>query len=85
MTPYDHAVIAFYFLFMLLMGWVAARVVKNSSDYFRGGGQMLWWLVGASAFMTQFSAWTFTGAASKAYAEGWPTRLIVSVRNARFW
>ena len=24
---------------------------------------MLWWLVGASAFMTQFSAWTFTGAA----------------------
>ncbi|MCU0792225.1 MAG: hypothetical protein MUE42_05110 [Opitutaceae bacterium] len=76
MTPYDHAVIAFYFLFMLLMGWVAARVVKNSSDYFRGGGQMMWWLVGASAFMTQFSAWTFTGAASKAYAEGWPIFVI---------
>ncbi|HSI07894.1 MAG TPA: hypothetical protein VK985_04840 [Rariglobus sp.] len=72
MTFYDHAVIAFYFLFMLLMGWIASRVVKNSSDYFRGGGQMLWWLVGASAFMTQFSAWTFTGAASKAYSEGWP-------------
>ncbi|MDF3055969.1 MAG: sglT 2 [Rariglobus sp.] len=72
MTFYDHAVIAFYFLFMLLMGWIASRVVKNSSDYFRGGGQMLWWLVGSSAFMTQFSAWTFTGAASKAYSEGWP-------------
>lgn len=76
MTPYDHAVIAFYFLFMLAMGWVAARVVKNSGDYFNGGGQMLWWLVGASAFMTQFSAWTFTGAASKAYSEGWPIFVI---------
>ena len=31
---------------------------------------MLWWLVGASAFMTQFSAWTFTGAAGKAYIDG---------------
>ncbi|MBC8009786.1 MAG: transporter, partial [Burkholderiales bacterium] len=76
MTPYDHAVIAFYFLFMLLMGWIASRVVKSSSDYFNGGGQMLWWLVGASAFMTQFSAWTFTGAASKAYSEGWPIFVI---------
>ncbi len=31
---------------------------------------MLWWLVGASCFMTQFSAWTFTGAAGKAYVDG---------------
>jgi Na+/proline symporter len=81
MTPYDHGVIAFYFLFMLLMGWIAARVVKNSSDYFRGGGQMLWWLVGCSAFMTQFSAWTFTGAASKAYSAGWPI-FVVFFANA---
>lgn len=72
MTSYDYAVIAFYFLFMLGMGWLVSRFVKTSSDYFRGGGQMMWWLVGASAFMTQFSAWTFTGAASKAYSEGWP-------------
>ncbi len=76
MTSYDYGVIAFYFLFMLLMGWLAGRFIKSSSDYFRGGGQMLWWLVGASAFMTQFSAWTFTGAASKAYDEGWPIFVI---------
>jgi solute:Na+ symporter, SSS family len=31
---------------------------------------MLWWMVGASAFMTQFSAWTFTGGAGKAYTDG---------------
>lgn len=76
MTSYDYAVIAFYFIFMLSMGVLVARFVKTSSDYFRGGGQMMWWLVGASAFMTQFSAWTFTGAASKAYSEGWPIFVI---------
>lgn len=76
MTIYDYGVIVFYFLFMLAMGWLAGRFIKTSSDYFRGGGQMLWWLVGSSAFMTQFSAWTFTGAASKAYDEGWPIFVI---------
>lgn len=81
MSPYDHAVIAFYFAFMLATGWIASRFIRNSSDYFRGGGEMLWWLVGASAFMTQFSAWTFTGAASKAYSEGWPI-LVVYAGNA---
>ncbi len=80
-TTYDYAVIGFYFLFMLGMGWLAARFIKNTSDYFRGGGQMLWWLVGSSAFMTQFSAWTFTGAASKAYTEGWPI-LVIFFSNA---
>jgi SSS family solute:Na+ symporter len=84
MTRYDHAVILFYFVFMLGMGWMAARFIKTSSDYFRGGGQMLWWLVGSSAFMTQFSAWTFTGAASKAYTEGWPILVIFAGNAAGF-
>ncbi len=76
MSFYDHAVVVFYFLFMLGMGWLVARFVRTTSDYFRGGGRMMWWLVGSSAFMTQFSAWTFTGAASKAYSEGWPIFVI---------
>ncbi|CAG23583.1 putative transporter [Photobacterium profundum SS9] len=47
------------------------KMASNStSDYFRGGGKMLWWMVGATAFMTQFSAWTFTGAAGKAFNDG---------------
>lgn len=81
LSTYDHAVIVFYFAFMLGMGWLAGRFIKTTSDYFRGGGQMLWWLVGSSAFMTQFSAWTFTGAASKAYTEGWPI-LVIFFGNA---
>jgi len=70
LSPYDYFVIAFYFLFMIGIGWFFRRFSKNSSEYFRGGGQMTWWLVGASAFMASFSAWTFTGAASIAYEAG---------------
>lgn len=81
MTPYDYGVIVFYFVFMLGLGWVAGRFIRDSSDYFRGGGQMVWWLVGASAFMTQFSAWTFTGAASAAYQQGWPI-FVIYLANA---
>jgi SSS family transporter len=70
MGTYDYGVVAFYFVFMAVIGWIFRHFNENSSDYFRGGGKILWWLVGATAFITQFSAWTFTGAASKAYTDG---------------
>ncbi len=37
---------------------------------------MLWWMVGATAFMTQFSAWTFTGAAGKGFTDGFAVTAI---------
>ena len=70
LTNYDYAVIGFYFVFMMVIGFVFRSFVNNTSDYFRGGGKMSWWMTGSSAFMVQFSAWTFTGAASKAYNDG---------------
>lgn len=76
MTSFDYAVLVFYFAYMLAISWVFRRFVTNVSDYFRGGGKALWWMVGGSAFMVQFSAWTFTGAASKAYVDGWPIAII---------
>jgi Na+/proline symporter len=76
MTVYDYAVLAFYFTFMLVISWVFRRFITNVSDYFRSGGQVLWWMAGGSAFMVSFSAWTFTGAASRAYGDGWPIAVI---------
>ena len=76
MATADYVVLLFYFAFMLAISWVFRRFVTNVSDYFRGGGKALWWMVGGSAFMVQFSAWTFTGAASKAYLDGWPIAAI---------
>lgn len=81
MTPYDYAVLAFYFAFMLVISWVFRRFITNVSDYFRSGGQVLWWMAGGSAFMVSFSAWTFTGAASRAYADGWPI-MVIYLANA---
>lgn len=69
-TSYDYAIIVFYLLFMLAIGIVFRRMSKNTSDYFRAGGAMPWWLTGASAWIFSFSAWTFTGAAGKVYEAG---------------
>jgi solute:Na+ symporter, SSS family len=67
---YDYWVIGGYYVLLFGLGWVYRRFGHDSSEYFRGGGQMTWWLVGASAFMSSFSAWTFTGAAGLAYQQG---------------
>jgi SSS family solute:Na+ symporter len=68
---YDYLVIGLYFVLILAIGVVFSRMAsKSTSDYFRGGGRMLWWMVGSTAFMAQFSAVTFTGAAGKAFNDG---------------
>jgi Na+/proline symporter len=78
---YDYIVIAGYFALMVAISLLFKKMASNStSDYFRGGGKMLWWMVGATAFMTQFSAWTFTGAAGKAFSDGFAI-LAVFVGN----
>src|SRR3954447_7639105 len=81
LSTYDYIVIVFYFVFMTLMSWVFKRFIRNTSDYFRGGGEMLWWMAGAGAFMVSFSAFTFTGNAGKAYTDG-PVVMVIFVGNA---
>src|SRR4051794_13010982 len=81
LSSYDYAVIAVYFVFLLAIGAVFHGSNKSTSEFFRGGGKVLWWIVGATAFMTQFSAWTFTGAASKAYDNGFLV-LAIFLTNA---
>ncbi len=81
LSTYDYLVIGFYFAFMAAVGVVCRRFIGNTSDYFRGGGKMLWWMTGCSAFVAQFSAWTFTGAAGKAYQDG-PVIMILYLGNA---
>jgi SSS family solute:Na+ symporter len=69
-TTYDYIIIAFYLVFMLAIGVAFRRMSKDTSDYFRAGGAMPWWLTGVSAWIFSFSAWTFTGAAGKVYEAG---------------
>ncbi len=70
LSIFDYLVIAAYFLLMVVIGLVFKKFNKNTSDYFRSGGSMLWQLVGATTFMSFISAVTYTGAAGKAYTAG---------------
>ena len=74
---YEYWVIAGYFILVISIGLTFKKMAsKSTSDYFRGGGRMLWWMVGSTAFMMQFSAWTFTGAAGKAFTDGFAVCLV---------
>jgi len=81
LTPADYSVIVLYFLFLIAAGLIFRKFLSNTSDYFRGGGKMFWWMTGSSAFMTQFSAWTFIAGAGKAYSDGM-IALVIFVANA---
>ncbi len=70
LTVYDYINIVFYFCFIAGVGIYFVRRSKNTSDYFRAGGVLPWWVTGASTWMAGFSAWTFTGAAGKMYQSG---------------
>ncbi len=74
---YEYLVIGAYFALIIGIGFTFKNMAsKSTSDYFRGGGRMLWWMVGSTAFMMQFSAWTFTGAAGKAFTDGFAVCLV---------
>ena len=77
----EYTVIGVYLLLLVAIGVVVKQFNKDDSDYFRNGCKGTWWLVGASAFMVQFSAWTFTGAAGAAYEAGWSV-MVIFMANA---
>lgn len=70
MTYLDWAMLALYFAFIVKVTQAFRHKATNAEGFISGGGAMTWWMAGATAFMTQFSAWTFTGAAAKAYVDG---------------
>ena len=70
LSIFDYIVIVFYFGFTLSLGFVFKKLNEGGTDYFAGGRKMNWWLLGASSFVSNFSAWSFTGAAGMAYSFG---------------
>jgi SSS family transporter len=66
----DYAVIICYVLLMIGVGVYVMRFNRTASEYFRGGSRIPWLVAGLSAFMSGFSAWTFTGGAGVAYDSG---------------
>ena len=63
----DYLVIILYLLLMLGVGGFFSLMIKGGKDFFVGGRRIPWWVAGISLYMSLFSAWTFTGAASFTY------------------
>jgi len=59
-----------------VVGIYFKKFSSNTDDYLKGGSKGTWWLVGTSAFMGTFTAWTFTGAAGMAYEAGYSVMFI---------
>ena len=81
LTGWDYAIVAVYAVILASVGIVCRRLNKDPSAYFRGGGNMLWWVGGVSALSTGISTWTFTGGAAKSYLDGfvYPLTLFLGV------
>jgi len=67
----DYLVIGFYLAIMLAIGFYFSRFMTGAKEFFVGGNLIPGWVSGVSMYMTLFSAWTFTGAASFTYTTGW--------------
>ena len=53
----DWWIIGVFFFILLAIGWIAAQSAgKNTTEYFLGGRNMPWWLLGISMVATTFSA-----------------------------
>ncbi|MDQ8194686.1 hypothetical protein QEH59_09630 [Coraliomargarita sp. SDUM461004] len=85
MNIIDLIVIVAYLALMVGVGFIFKSFNKDISDYFRGGCRGTWWLVGMSAFMNSFSAWTFTGAAGVAFQSGWSVAIIFIANSLGFF
>jgi SSS family transporter len=72
----EYLVIVGYLVLIVAVGVVFRKFSSNTKDYFIGGAKGSWWLVGSSAFMSAFSAWTFTGAAGVAFESGFSVMII---------
>jgi len=68
----DYIVIFAYLILISSIGVIFKSFNKNSSDYFRGGAQTTWWLLGSSIWISAVSAAVFTGSAGAVFESGLP-------------
>jgi SSS family solute:Na+ symporter len=66
----DYGLIALYFGIVIWVGFYAAKKNKDTDDYFKGGGQVPWFLAGVSNWVSGFSAFMFVAAAGFTYKNG---------------
>ncbi len=81
----DYIVVIFYFILMLAIGVYLSRRQGSANDYFAGGNKIPWWISGVSLYMTNFSAWIFSGAAGFIYSSGYFALIYLSISGLSFY
>ena len=66
----DYAVMGMHLVLMAGIGFFFYKYIKNANDFFKSSNRLPWWVAGLSCFMSNFSAWTFTGGAGFIYRNG---------------
>lgn len=62
--------VVLFFIVMLFIGLKSSDSIKNTEDFFVGGGKIPWWLSGISHHVSGYSGVVFVGYAGIAYAQG---------------
>lgn len=81
----DYLAVALFFLLMVGIGWYSKNNVKDSNDFFVGGGRVPWWLSGISHHVSGYSSVVFVAYAAIAYNYGftlyvfWAVGIAVAV------
>lgn len=59
LSRYDLLAIGCYLVFLCAIDWGFRRFASNVKDYFAGGHRMVWWLLGADSFLSNFGTRMF--------------------------
>lgn len=65
------SVLILYLFAMLYLGYYFMKKESSSDRFFKGGGNIPWWVAGVSIFATMLSAITFMSIPAKTYATDW--------------
>lgn len=66
----DLLVLASYFITIIAAALYSRSKANDVENYFKSGGALFWWSAGTSAFVVNFNAFAFSGAAAKYYETG---------------
>ena len=70
------AIIGFYLIANLILGWAMSSKVKTADDYYVGDRSTPWWAIGISVVATYVSALSFLGGPAWAYGDGMAALII---------
>ena len=66
----DIGIILVYLFGLLIVGYLVGRKQKTAKDYFLGGRNLKWWMVGISMVVSDIGALELVGCAGLAYTVG---------------